>query len=88
MKYMQNDSQENKRTNKWNETNDVLGLLCAHIGQTGSEEHLKNGEKNEMTLSSRHRIRNSNPGSLMPTVDPHNIESLRVSREDIIFFET
>ena len=49
---------------------------------------------NEMTLPSRHRIRNSNAGGLVPSslsLGPalHNIESLRVSGEETFrFFET
>ena len=46
------------RLNK-NEMNGVLGYLCAHIGQTGPGEPPEDGEMNEMTLPSRHRIRNS-----------------------------
>ena len=47
-----------------------------------------------MTLPSRHRIRNSNPGGLMPSSlplgpGPHNIEYLQVSKEETFgFFET
>ena len=47
-----------------------------------------------MTLPSRHTIRNSNPGGLMPSSPPlgpgpRNIEYLRVSREETFgFFET
>ena len=47
-----------------------------------------------MTLPSRHRIRNSEPGGLMPSLlplgpGPHNIEYLRVSREETCgFFES
>ena len=37
------------------------------IGQTGPPE---NGEMNEMTLPSRHRIRNSSPGGLRPSTLP------------------
>ena len=45
---------------------------------------------NEMTLSSRDRLRNSSPGGLRParylsvTEAPHNIESLRVSRKEAL----
>ena len=47
-----------------------------------------------MTLPSRHRIRNLNPGGQMPCSlplgpGPHNIEYLQVSREETFgFFET
>ena len=53
-----------------NEMNGVLGHLCAHIGQTGSGETPDDDEMNEMTLPSRHRIRNSSPGGLMPNMLP------------------
>ena len=38
--------------------NGVLGHLCAHTGQAGPGEPPEDGEMNEMTLPSRHRIRN------------------------------
>ena len=45
--------------------NQALGHLCAHIiSQTGPEEPPEDGEMIEMTLSSRHRIRNLSPGDL------------------------
>ena len=47
--------------------NRALGHLCAHIGSTGPGEPPEDGEMIEMTLSSRHRIRNSSPGGL-PTI--------------------
>ena len=74
--------------------NGALGHLCAHICLTGLGEPPEDGEVNEMTLPFRHRIRNSNPGGLMPSSlplgpGPHNIEYLRLSREDTFgFFET
>ena len=49
---------------KWNEMNRASGRLCAHIGWTGPGEPPEDGEMIEMTLSSRHRIRNSSPGGL------------------------
>ena len=55
---------------KWNEMNRALGHLCAHIGWTGPGEPPEGGEMIEMTLSSRHRIRNSNPGGLRPSTLP------------------
>ena len=48
----------------------------------------------DMTPPSRHMIRNSNPGGLMPSSlhlgpGPHNIEYLQVIRkETFCFFET
>ena len=39
--------------------NGVSGYHCAHIGYAGPGEPPEDGE---MTLPSRHRIRNSNPG--------------------------
>ena len=38
--------------------------VCAHMGLTGTGEPAEDGEMNEMTLLSRHRIRNSIPGGL------------------------
>ena len=58
------------RCSKWNEMNRALGHLCAHIGQTGPGEPPEDGEMIEMTLSSRHRIRNSSPGGLRPSTLP------------------
>ena len=55
---------------KWNEMNRALGHLCAHIGWTGPGEPSEDGEMIEMTLSSRHRIRNSIPGGLRPSTLP------------------
>ena len=54
----------------WNEMNRALGHLCAHIGYTGPGEPPEDGEMIEMTLSSRHRIRNSSPGGLRPSTLP------------------
>ena len=53
-----------------NEMNRVLGHLCAHIGYTGPGEPPEDGGMIEMTLSSRHRIRNSGPGGLRPSTLP------------------
>ena len=53
-----------------NAMNRALGHFCTHIGQTGTRETPEVGEMNEMTLSSRHRIRNSSPGGLRPTTLP------------------
>ena len=50
--------------------NRALGHLCAHIGYTGPGEPPEEGEMIEMTLSSRHRIRNSSPGGLRPSTLP------------------
>ena len=41
-----------------NEMNGVLGHLCAHIGYTGPGEPPEDGEMNEITLPSRHGMRN------------------------------
>ena len=41
-----------------NEMNGILDHLCSHIGWTGPGEPYENGEMNEMTLSSGHRIWN------------------------------
>ena len=53
-----------------NEMNGVLGHLSAHIGQTGAGEPSEDGEMNEVTLPSRHMIRNSSPGRLTPSTLP------------------
>ena len=53
-----------------NEMNRALGHLCAHIGETGPGEPPEDGGMNKMTLSSRHRIRNSSPGGLRPSTLP------------------
>ena len=53
-----------------NEMNRASGHLCAHIGLTGPGKPPKDGEMIEMTLSSRHRIRNSSPGGLRPSTLP------------------
>ena len=37
------------------------------IGLTGPGEPPEDGEMNEMTLPSRHRIRNASPGGLRPS---------------------
>ena len=52
------------------EINGVLGHLCAHIGYTGPGQHREDGEMNEITLPSRHRIRNSSPGGLRSSTLP------------------
>ena len=44
--------------------------LCSHIGYTGPGEPPEDCEMSEMTLSSRHRIRNSSPGGLRPSTLP------------------
>ena len=53
-----------------NEMNRASGHLCAHVGLTGPGEPPEDGEMIEMTLSSRHRIRNSSPGGLRPSTLP------------------
>ena len=52
------------------EMNGVLGHLCAHIGSSGPGESPEDDEMNEMTLSSRHRIRNSSPGGMRSSTLP------------------
>ena len=47
---------------KWNESGFRPPL--AHIGYTGPGEPPEDDEMINMTLSSRHRIRNSSPGGL------------------------
>ena len=66
--------------------NGVLGHLCAHIGQTVSEEPPGDSAINDMSLPSRHRIRGlafwGGARHLSVTEAPHIIESLRVSGEE------
>ena len=50
--------------------NRALGHLCAHIGYTGPGAPSEDGEMLKMTLSSRHRIRNSCPGGLRSSTLP------------------
>ena len=50
--------------------NRAFGHPCAHIGLTGPGEPPEDGEMIEMTLPSRHRIRNSSPGGLRPSTLP------------------
>ena len=50
--------------------NRALGHLCAHIGWTGPGKPPEDGEMIEMTLFSRHRIRNLSPGGLRPSTLP------------------
>ena len=50
--------------------NGVLGHLCANIGKTGPGKTPEDGEMNEMTLPSRHKTQNSNPGGLRPSPLP------------------
>ena len=57
-------------TSEKNEMNRALGHLCAHIGKNGPGEPPEDGEMNEMTLSSRHRMRNSSLGGLRPSTLP------------------
>ena len=66
-------ARNNFKAAPWNDKmkiNRALGHLCAHIGQTGLGEPSEDGEMNEMTLSSRHRIRNSSPVGLRPSTEP------------------
>ena len=50
--------------------NRALGHFCAHTGLIGPGEPPEDGEMSEMTLPSRHRIRNSNPGGRRPSTLP------------------
>ena len=64
----------------------TLSHLCGHIDYTGPWKH-QDGERNQMTMSSRHRIRNSSPAGvlarfLLVTGHPHPTESLQVSGEE------
>ena len=50
-----------------NEMNRAIGHFCAHTCQIGPGEHPEDGDMSEMTLPSRHRIRNSNHEGLRPS---------------------
>ena len=52
------------------EINRALGHICAHTGQIGPREAPEDVVMSEMTLPSRHRSRNSNPGGLRPSTLP------------------
>ena len=55
---------------KWNESG-ALGHFCAHTGEIGpGEPRSWRCEMREVTLPSRHSIRNSNPGGLRPSTLP------------------
>ena len=69
------------RSENENEMNRALGHFCAHIGLIGPREPPEeDGEMSEMTLPSRHRIRNPSPGGLSSSTlplghgGPHNTE--------------
>ena len=63
--------------------NGVLGHLYAHVSKTGPGEPPVDGEMNEMTPPSRHRIQNSNPGGLRPSTLPLGRgSSLQMSGEE------
>ena len=53
-----------------NEMNRAIGHFCAHMGLIRPEEPPEDGEMSEMTLTSRYRIRNSNPRDLRPSPLP------------------
>ena len=55
--------ERSRHVTKWNES----CHFCAHTGWIGPGEP---PEDDEMTLPSRHRIRNSNPGGLRPSTLP------------------
>ena len=67
--------------------NGFLIHLCAHSYRLNcARRPPEDGEINEITLPSRHRIKNLGPGGLRTSMllldeAPHNIESLRVSKE-------
>ena len=71
-----------------NEMNGVLGHLCAYTGYIEAGEPPEDGEMNAMTLSSRHRIRNSSPDGLRQSTLPLSYELatilnlLRVGEEE------
>ena len=50
--------------------NQAVGHFCAHIGYIMPGEPPEDDEMSEMTLPFRHRIRNSNPGGMMPSTLP------------------
>ena len=62
--------------------NRALGHLCAHIGSTGPGEPPEGSEMIEMTLSSRHRIRNSSSGGLRPKTEPNRTPNSGVKGSD------
>ena len=53
-----------------NEMNRVLGHFCSHTSYIEPEESPEDGEMSEITLPSRHRIRNSTPGGMRPSTLP------------------
>ena len=70
----------------------LLGHFCAHTGKIGPGESPEDGE---MTLPSRHRIRNSNPGvwgrarHLSITEAPYNTEFYEwMGKKHFCFFQT
>ena len=64
---MFSDAFDCSKGTKINEMNRALGHLCAKLGP---ENLLRMVRGIEMTLSSRHRIRNSRPGGLRPSTLP------------------
>ena len=69
--------------------NRTLGHLCAHIGQAGPGEPPEDGEMVEMTLTSRHIIRDSRPGGLRPSTLPTILTFTRGwGRNIFCFFQT
>ena len=61
--------------------NRALGHFCAHTSKIGPGEPPDDGEMSEMTLPSRHRIRNSKPGCRRPST--LTIKQLMVMRLNI-----
>ena len=62
--------------------------MCAHAGYTGPEEHHQDGDMYQMTLSPKHRIRNSSHGGqrryTSATKAPDNIESLWLGKKYLL----
>ena len=76
--------------NKWmNEWMNEWGFRppFLHIDSTGPRELPEDGEMNEVTLPSRHKIRNSSPGGLRPSTSQHWIFTSE-REETSSFFET
>ena len=82
------------RKNPWcemrqNVIHGILGSPCVYIGETGPGKPPEDGEINEMTLPSRHRICNSGPGGLRPSTlprGPHNYCIITTDRRRNILF--
>ena len=72
--------------------NRALGHCWAHTGSIGPGEPLEDDKRSDMTLPSRHRIRNLNPGGLRPSTLPHSYGGspqycvLRVDGDETLLF--